>query len=189
MNWFLALGRMVGTATPFTAWLVQLQAEIDSRAIQARLHKLEDPISSLHPDVRSISGEIYSRIKESGATSIELPDDVRERYGRVLAILEASGFIGGRGGLGTARFKLGMHVSDPYYLIYLAGQFEDPRAMDQIVAEVDATRPPIQLLGEPIAARHHVPVPVVKAIFLLYEAKGLGLVSKEKGSARYIPTI
>ena len=42
------------------------------------------------------------------------------------------------------------------------------------------------LRGEDIASDLHLPLPVIKALFQLYEARGLGNFSKETGAVNYL---
>jgi hypothetical protein len=183
-NWFSILVRIAGASFAFTTPLVQLQSDLDSRAIQQRLTQLEDPLSTLHPDVRTVSSQIYSMLRERNANKLEGSEQFYERYARVLAILESRGLIKGSHGLGK-RFAAGFWISNPQYSLYMAGLFEDPEKMDFLLKYVDQAPPRTWLKGVDIAAELSLPIPVIKAVFDVYEAQGLGLCSKELGTANY----
>ena len=185
MNWFAALVRIAGSTNPLTAPFVQLQAEIDSRATQGRLRRIEDPVSTLHPDIREVSGVIYEAVKRTGRAPVKFDDAFYGRYARSLAILESQGFIRGQHTIGEKHLD-GFWLDDPHYVVaYLCALFEDPAKMDRLFQLIDETTPPRWLKGEDIALQLDLPLPVVRAVFQLYESRGLGLLSKELGTANY----
>lgn len=184
MNWIASFARIIGTANPLTAMAVQFGAELDGRSIQNRLRRLEDPISSLHPDVGDVSGEIYDLVSETGESRVVFSDTQYDRYARVLAILEGAGMITGSHGLGK-QFVAGFHLSDPSYVLYVAGLYEDPDLMERFVARVDSTPRNSWLRGSELAEEYALPLPVVRAFFQLLEVRGLGTLSRELGTANY----
>ena len=101
MKWLMPVARVVGASLPFVPSLIQLQAEIDSSAIQQRLLALEDPISTLHPDIRAVSEKLYRELAATGNAKIRFDDAFYTQYSRPLAILEAQGFITGTHAFGT----------------------------------------------------------------------------------------
>src|SRR4051812_18777799 len=95
MNWFFASVRSIGASFPLASSLVQFHAELDSRATQERLRRLEDPVSVIHPDVREISRLIYQEIVRKGSTPVDFDPAFYQNYRRPLAMLEAAGYIHG----------------------------------------------------------------------------------------------
>src|SRR6266540_2659176 len=98
--WLSTIIRTTGAMTLWTVPLVQLQSELDARKVQERLAKLEDPISSLHEDVRAVSRDIYEFLKSSNNNKVNPDAEFYSKYQRVLAILDARGLIKGSHGLG-----------------------------------------------------------------------------------------
>jgi hypothetical protein len=185
MNWILALARVIGAGIPFGGMVVQMSAEWDARKVQQRLYKLEDPVSALHPDVREFSKLLYAQVTASDESRIQLSDGELDRYTRVIAILESSGFLQGTHALGR-RHPIALWVTNPTYLLYMAALFENPDAMAKLTYHVDSCAAGQWLKGAEVASECGVPLPVVRAIFELYESRGLGLLSKESGTTNYL---
>lgn len=182
MNWLSILVRSVGAAFPVASSLVQLQAELDSVELQKRLRKLEDPISNLHPDVPDLSQRIYRLLSASGNKIVT--DDIYPTFSRALHILEAQGAFNVPRTFGRD-YPETIWVTDPTYVLYMAALYEDPLRMDAAVSRIDQAVPKTWLRGSEIAGECEIPLAVAKAIFQLYEARGLGLLSKERGTVTY----
>jgi len=163
--------------------MVQLQAEIDSREMQKRLLALEDPLSSLHPDIRELSNVLYGLLRSSG-NKIPVEPSLYGRYPRAFHILEAEGMIHPNHVLGRT-FPAEVWVRNPSYILYMAALFEDADRMDALVALIDAASPKTWLRGTDLANQLGVPMPTIRAVFQMYEQRGLGLLSKEIGTANY----
>lgn len=186
MPWIASLARIVGSTLPFGSIAVQLSAELDSRQVQQRLRRLEDPISALHPDVRAVSELIYASMGQSVSTKVVLPNQEMQQFARPIALLEGSGLITGTHGIGQ-RFVGGFWVTNPQYVLYMAALYEEPDLMERFVALVDSSPPGSWLIGTQLAKEYALPVPVVRAVFQFYEQRGLGILSKEIGTANYLP--
>jgi hypothetical protein len=184
MNWFFAVARVAGSSFPVASSLVQLQAEIDSAATQARLRRLEDPWSAIHPDVREATGIIYDAVRRTGRLPVAFSDDFYERFARVLALLEARGCIRGTHTF-QKRFFTGIWLPDPYFFAYVCGLHEEAGTMDQLIARIEDAPRGQWLNGVKIGSALGLPTPVVRAIFEIYANNGLGLLSKEVGTANY----
>ena len=114
-----------------------------------------------------------------------MPDEeTLARYGRVMAILESQGLIRGSHS-SQKRFHLGLWLDNPHYIMYMCALFEDPDLMERLLSRVDSTPPKTWLRGAELAEEFALPLPVVRAVFQLYEAKSLGLLSKELGAVNY----
>ena len=113
MTWMASLARVLGASVPFGSSLVQISAELESRDIQARLRRLEDPISNPHQDVRELTGIIYSSIENTDESRVQLSPEEYERYRRPLAILEQNGHIRGTHSL-NQRFIAGFWLTEPH---------------------------------------------------------------------------
>ena len=117
MDWLLSIVRVAGASFPVASSLVQLNSEIESKALLERVAKLEDPISHLHNLVPELSKHIYEKIKQSNSTSIEFEDDFYKYYSRPLAALESQQLIKGGHAIGK-QFAVGLRVADPSYIMY-----------------------------------------------------------------------
>jgi hypothetical protein len=186
MNWFMSIVRIAGVSFPVASSLVQLQAELDAHAFAERLKRLEDPISYLHSDVRGLSERLYAKVKDRNSSRIELEDADHERYDRALAILDSQHLITLIRALGV-KHPRGLRITDPSYLLYMCALFDESGAMDDVYKAVDTCKRGQRLDGRTLAKKHRVPLPVVEAVFEVYEQKGYGLRSREVNSAVYPP--
>lgn len=180
MKWLSSIVRVAGVSSPFTAWLVQINAEMNAAQVNARLTKLEDPISTLHEDVAAVSKEIYAQLREAESNSVDLDPVDYERFGRALAVLESNGHISGKHVLG-GKYNAGLRVPDPAYILYLCAMYEDADKMDRLVELVDGCRRGQGLHAQEVMAETGLPNAVVAAVFKTYEAKGYGMCSREIG--------
>lgn len=181
----MSVARVVGASLPFAPSLIQLQAEIDSAAIQQRLLALEDPISTLHPDIREMSENIYQELVVAGQENLRFDAAFYTKYSRPLAILEAQGCIIGIHAIG-AKYVNGLWLKDPRYVVYLCALYEDQKKMDGLVQLIENCAPGQWLRGEDVETDLQLPRPVIQALFQLYEARGLGSCSKEAGAVCYV---
>lgn len=188
MDWFCSLIRVAGASFPGASSLVQLNSEIESGQIRSRLEKLEDPISSLHPDIQTVSRELYEKIKLTNSSSLDFEDEFYAKYSRPLATIEASGLITGQHAIGK-RFACGIVVIDPSYILYLCALFESESSMSELFETVDKCEAGKWLDGETIAQRLTIPLPVVNAVFDIYVKKGFGLKSGQIGSSKYMAKV
>lgn len=185
MKWLMSVARIIGASLPIVPSLMQLQAEIDSAAIQHRLLALEDPISKLHPDIREVSEKLYGELVRTGAQKLLFDSAFYSQYSRSLAVLEAQGFIFGTHAIG-AQYVDGLWVKDPIYVVYLCALYEDQTKMDSLVYLLESCKPGQWLHGKDIEADLKLRRPVIKALFQIYEARGLGNCSKEVGAVSYV---
>jgi hypothetical protein len=184
MNWIASLARVIGAGIPFGGIVVQLSAEIESHRIQERLRKIEDPISSLHPDVHEVSELIYAQVSKTGDSKVKLSDEETERYSRVLAILEANHLIDGTHAIGE-RFVDGFWLQNPNYVLYMAALYEKADLMERLIAHIDSCASGTWIRGAELAAELKLPLRTVEAVLELYEQRGLGTLSKELGTVNY----
>ena len=186
MDWVLKIIRIAGASFPVASSLVQLQAELDSKEISSRISKLEDPVSNLHEDVPELSGEIYQRLKSENADSLSFNDEFYKKYSRSLAALESQGYIKGYHALGKGRYAEGLRVIDPSYIIYMCALEESEEKMECLIQQIDNCEEGKWLDGNALQKSIELPLPVVNAVFEIYESKGYGLRSKEIGSSLYL---
>ena len=126
VDWLLAIGRIAGVSSPLTAWLVQLQAEIDragAKALAERVRKLEDPVSGLHPDVPEVAKVIYSAMTDEDEAHVWFDADFYNTFSKPLAVLEARGLIKGEHTIGN-RYHDGLRVIDPSFIMYMCALCE-----------------------------------------------------------------
>jgi hypothetical protein len=184
-DWLFALIRIAGTQFPVASALVQLQAELDSKALAQRIEKLEDPISHLHEDVPAVSRLLYGALKAQNSAMLSFEREFYSRYQRPLAMLESQRYIRGEHGIGHPYIG-GIVLCDPTFIMYLCALAEAKEKMSSLVSTVDSCKPGQRLDGKKIALDLDLPEPVVKAVLSIYESKGLGLLSKEIGAIHYI---
>lgn len=163
-------------------------SEIQTDKVNHRLDYLEDPISSLHPDVKALSSEIYSALRSGASTHLAFDDAFYQRFRRPLAALEAQGDIKGGHTIGK-RYAVGLSITSSRHILYMAALFESDRAMAKLVQAVDTCKPNTRLDGNVVAAGLGLPVPVVRAVLELYRDKGYGLLSNEVGSNVYVAKV
>jgi len=185
MDWFTSFVKVAGASFPVTSSLVQFLSEIEACEIQGRIRRLEDPISGLHPDINRLSEILYNSIKVTDDLHFELEDDIYEKYSRVLACLQSEGLIKGHHSLG-GRFTGGLSIADPSYIIYMCVLFEDAKKMEVLYQQVDGCSVGTSLNGKDIKKSIGLPLPVIRAAFQIFEAKGYGICSREMGSVFYI---
>ena len=185
IDWFIKIVRIAGVNFPVAASLVQLQAEIDSSSMVARIEKLEDPVSNLHEDVKSISKIIYIKLRATEFIHLELESSDYNNFSRAIAALNAAGYIHTHNAAGSS-IPIGISLSDPSYIMYLCKLFEESHKLEELIGLVDGCMAGEWLDGTSIAGSIGLPVCVVDAVFRIYEAKGFGCVSPEVGDCRYL---
>ena len=183
MDWLTSIVRIAGASFPVASSLVQLQSEIDSKTLLKRVSKLEDPISHLHEDVSEVSRLIYQKLKHVNKIQLQFDEPFYRRFSRALAVLESQGFIEGRHGLGK-QYMEGVSVVDPSYIMYLCAIAEDEKKMVSLLKQVDDCHVGQNLDGKEMNI--DLPLPVIMAVFKIYESKGFGRCSKEINSCRYV---
>jgi hypothetical protein len=192
MSWIddlLAAIRIAGSAAPLVAPLLQLDAEVDRRGLAKRLEALEDPISRLHPDVAEVSKRLYEEVRRTEGDSAMLHPgpEFFDRYGKALAILESHGLVTGTHTL-ARRFHSGVRAAAPYVL-YMAARYEDERRLAAAQARIESAPRGSWLDGRELATELGVPWILLAALFDIYEAKGLGVRSKQIGTVNYRATV
>lgn len=185
IDWFLKSVRIAGVNFPVAASFVQLQAEIDSAKIMSRIEMLEDPISYLHNDVPDLSKEIYKELITQDYPYIKLDEPVYIKHSQALAILESKGLISKDMIIGSA-IPIGVQITDPSYIIYMCALFEDTIKMQHLFDIVDACEQGKWLDGKVIKEAIDLPLPIIQAVFDIYESNGLGACSKEISSSKYM---
>ncbi len=185
MNWLLSIVRIAGASFPLASSFVQLQSEIDSKSLSARVANLEDPVSHLHDDIPELSRAIYQAIKKEDSTSLSFDEKFYNKYSRSLAVLESQGFLKGRHGLGK-RYAAGIRITDPSYIMYLCALEEDCKKMEKLINTVDECTIGSSLNGHEMKKENFLPLPVINAVFEIFESKGYGLRSRSIASSHYI---
>lgn len=137
MDWFFSLVRIASASFPVASSFVQLQAEIDSKALMERVAKLEDPVSHLHDDIPELSKQIYHKLKSENSVKLNFEEGFYKKYSRPLAILESHAYITGRHNLGE-KYAAGIRLVDPSYIMYLCMIEEDSEKMESLIEVVDS---------------------------------------------------
>jgi len=185
MDWFFSFVKVAGASFPVTSSFVQFLSEIESREMLERIHRLEDPISGLHPDINTLSELLYDAIRTTDDSHFEFKDEVYDKFSRALACLQSEGLIKGHHSLG-GKYTAGLSIADPSYIIYMCALFEDAEKMERLYQYVDDCSIGISLNGKDIKETIGLPLPVIRAAFQIFEAKGYGICSREVGSVVYI---
>ena len=185
MENFMRLMRVAGVNFPVAASFIQISNELDSIEIQKRLTKLEDPISSLHEDIPSLSHVIYIALAENDSSALNFRDDVYDKYSRAFAKLDSQGLITKHNQAGTIYPAL-IEVSDASYIAYLATCFEDTKKMDLLFTIVDSCKVGTWLNGHEIQKDIQLPLVVIKAIFDIFASNGFGICSRNIGECTYL---
>jgi hypothetical protein len=185
MDWLLSIVRIAGASFPVASSFVQLQAEVDSKALSDRVSRLEDPVSYLHDDVPELSRTIYRKMKTADSSSLDFVDKFYITYSRALAALESQGCIKQERAVGK-KCPLGIRLVDPSYIMYMCALEEEGTKMESIIKLVDNCSVGEWLNGKQIQQSISLPLPVISAVFEIYEAKGYGLCSQEIGSCKYM---
>jgi hypothetical protein len=185
IDWFIKIVRIAGVNFPVAASLVQFQAEIDAFIMDSRIKKIEDPISNLHEDVKPFSELLYRKIKSTDSIQLELENSDYIKFSRVIALLASAGYFETEHAAGLS-VPIGISLSDPTYIMYLCKLFEHTYKMEELIGLVDSCMIGEWLDGNGIAESIELPLCVVDAVFRIYEAKGLGLVSPDVGESSYL---
>lgn len=181
-DWFITVLKVAGSIFPGSAPFLQLSSEIESKKIKERLSKLEDPISNLHPAIPQLSELIYKELKKGNSTDLEFNDEFYQKYSKPLATLEAKNYIKGKDTIGY-RYKSGIHVSDPIFIMYLCSIAEDEKKMNSLIELMENLEYGESIDGKKIEL--DLPLPVIRAAFKIYESKGYGFLSKTNGIYQY----
>jgi hypothetical protein len=89
MESFIRIMKIAGVNFPVAASFIQISNELDAIKVQQRLDALEDPISSLHPDVPALSHVIYFALVNNDSSMLNFRDDVYKKYSKAFAILDS----------------------------------------------------------------------------------------------------
>lgn len=185
MNWFISIFKIAGASFPGAASFAQLLSEIDSEAILNRVKKLEDPISFLHDDVPTLSKLIYQELKAKESINLSIDANIYSKYSRPLAALEAQGYIKGIH-TNASRYYGGIYLCDPSFIMYLCALSENKKKMEELIKKVDSCEIGAMLDGKEIKKDIDLPLPVIRAVFDIYESKGYGICSKSVGLDKYM---
>ncbi len=183
LDWFLAIIRIAGASFPGATSLVQLQAEIDTDDMKERITKLEDPISLLHEDVPKVSKIIYKKLKEENAIILEFNDEFYDKFSKPLAVLASKDFINAHHTIGN-RYQGGIGLSDPSFIMYLCAIAEEYKKMEALHEILEECKIGDWINGKEIDI--DLPLPVIRAIFEIYESNGYGICSNEVGTCQYL---
>ncbi len=184
MNWFFKAVRIAGASFPGAGSLVQFQAELDAEALNERIRKLEDPISTLHDDVYDLSKEIYNELRKTDSNSLNFSEMFYTKYGRPLAALSSRNLIKQDNVIGS-RIPLGVNLVDPTYILYMAAQFEDQNSMQEIFDIVDRCQIGESVTAEQLGTSLDLPKYVIRSVFEVFESKGFGYRSGGLTKFRY----
>lgn len=185
MSWFVKSLKMLGVTTPLTAPLVQLASDCENDQMKNDIDKLLDPITNLHPDIKSLSEELYKQLMEVDEKMLLMNDDFFHRYLRPLSLLEAQGAIKFRKNVNKS-VPQGLFLIDPGFVLYLCRLFADAKAMQALFNKIESCKKGDWLYRNKLKEDTGLPSVVIEQVFSLYEAKGYGLLSGPVGQVRYM---
>jgi hypothetical protein len=185
MDWFYSIVRIAGASFPVASSLVQLQAEVDSKKLLERVRRLEDPISFVHEDIPELSRLIYRHLKSTDSPKVVFSTELHTKFKRPLAALEKLGCIKGTHAIGEM-YVGGFWLSDPTFVMYMCALEEDKCKMENLINLVDRCQEGQWLKGPELQKQIDVPMPVIAAVFEIFERKGFGLCSNEVGATMYM---
>ncbi len=136
-------------------------------------NKLEDPISHLHEDVQEVSKAIYDKFILANDTSLTFPNEFYQKYNRALTALATEGYIGKERSINST-LPLAVNLVNPDYILYMCFHFEDSRKTQEISDLVDGCEAGQTLDAELLADSIGLPKYAIRAVFEVYESKGLG---------------
>jgi hypothetical protein len=82
-------------------------------------------------------------------------------------------------------FFAGLRITDPTFIVYMCSLLEDSSRMEGLVDDVDSCEKGTWLDGKHLQEKHGLPIPVIAAVFKIFESKGYGLISGEIGVTKY----
>jgi hypothetical protein len=186
MGWFSSVVHIAATQFPVTSALSRWQDEIDRRKTEERLIRLEDPISQLHEDAQKVSRAIFDKMVELDSQYLEFDEEFYATNNRVLTIFDAERLLKGHGDM-TRLYYTFIVLTNPLYILYLCDLFADKDSMEKLYKAVDSCHLNESLLSKDLQEELTLPFPVIEAVFEIFEAKGLGFLSKFPGNlTRYI---
>lgn len=190
MNWLITIMKTAGASFPGSASLAQLHSEFESAKLAEKIDALEDPISQLHEKLPELSKKLYQRLKETDNSRLIFDSEFYKEYSKPLAALEARLLIKGSHAIGSeGRFIGGLRISDPSYMMYLCSLSENPTFMSTIIDTLESAELGKWLIGSEMQAETPIPLPVINAVFEIYERKGYGLRSNEIGACAYVSQV
>lgn len=185
IDWLFSLIRIAGVNFPVASSLVQWQAEISSKNLLGRVQKLEDPVSFLHEDIPELSQLIYQALRENESPVLSFDDEFHDRYSRAFAALESQGYIKSTRCVGN-RHPVQIILCDASFIMYMCALIEDKTKMEKLFNLVNSCAVGLWLNGKKIKTEIDLPLPVIKAIFEIFESKNFGICSKEIGATMYL---
>lgn len=183
---FISLVKVVLSPFPGGAVANQILAEIESVEVDRRLKLLEDPLAGFGPDAKALCGLLYESVRKETHVTSKVPwSDAFEPYLKTLRSFDASGLVGNEPVLFNSNpSHRGIRI-EPRFMVYLAmiGGDEDlcrdmADFMDNLLTGVTCTQ---------VRERIRLPIPVIDAVFSVYDSQNQGLKSKENGYCYYAP--
>ncbi|OEU78735.1 MAG: hypothetical protein BA873_14170 [Desulfobulbaceae bacterium C00003063] len=185
MDWLYSIVRIAGASFPVASSLVQLQSEIDSKALNERVTNLEDPVSNIHMDVPELARIIYRELKNKDGINLSFEEEFFKKYVRPLAMMESHGYIEGKGTINSI-YNSRIILTDPSFVMYLCALEEDISTMESLIDTVDKCPVGSHLKSNELKEKYKLPTPVISAVFEIFESKGYGICSKGLGGSAYI---
>lgn len=183
---FISLMKVVLSPFPGGAVANQILAEIESAETDRRLKLLEDPLAGFGPDAKPLCGLLYGSVRKETQVTNKVPwSEAFEPYLKTLRRFDASGLVADEPVLFNSNpFLRGIRIK-PRFMVYLAmigGDDELCRDMadfmDNLLTGVTGTQ---------ARERIGLPLPVIDAVFSVYDSQNQGLKSRENGSCYYAP--
>lgn len=134
------------------------------------------------------SWKLFDKMVELDSAYLQFDRQFYGENSRVLAILEKHGLIKGAHCL-TELYHAGLILTDPAYILYMCHLFADAGLMNKLYEIVDSCRLGEGFLSKTIQKETGLSLPIIEAMFKIFEAKGYGTVHEYTGNiTRYMGT-
>lgn len=185
MNWFLSIVKIAGASFPVANSCIQAISEIESVRLDDRIQKFEDSIRNMHKDMFDLCKYIYQtmqleRYMNFKIAILQFDNAFYSKFAQPLAILISKNII-----KSNKRFRTGITLIDPTFIMYLCKCFAPEHAMTLLTQKVTSCKNNESLGGIEIQKELKLPLSVIQAVFEIYTSKGYGDYSKSLNLVQY----
>jgi hypothetical protein len=182
---FGSILKILAQLSPVAAMGAQWLSEIEASEMDARIARLEDPLSRYGERGRDACAALYELIRrhrEELSNHLDFETELHP-FANELHAFEADGLLTGSHAV-TGAFAAGLRLK-PAFIVYLATLFDDPRKLEGLSETIgDATS---DLDGRALHRTTGLPLSVVDAFLADAAKRGRGLKSQEIGSSFFMP--
>jgi len=141
-------------------------------------------------DADNLSKIVYQQIKEhrydDSDTSFKLDDKVYDQYKKAIKYLVSEGFIKEERAIGH-KYPIKMRLTNPLYKSYICELTDDAAMLSKLTGIMNSMTEGEQIRAADAREKGiNLPLPIIRAVFELYEYKQDGIMSKTIGESLYI---